>query len=116
MTMQKKKTLDYVPLMNNTKWEEVRLAMYNLPLPPKWRTKDIETGYISTWDREWFYHFKNGGYETIEWVEIQPDSSEQKENILTALAKIHLPLEVGETSLKVYGFILPGIFIDYAKR
>ncbi|WP_339267323.1 DUF6678 family protein [Paenibacillus sp. FSL R5-0470] len=32
------------PLMNNTKWEEIRQAMLNYALPTKWRTKDIDTG------------------------------------------------------------------------
>ena len=27
-------------IMNNTKWNEVRLAMYNLPYIIKWRTKE----------------------------------------------------------------------------
>ena len=35
------------PLMNNTKWEELRAAMYGLDgLRPRWRTKDLESGYV----------------------------------------------------------------------
>lgn len=37
--------------MNKTKWEEIRLSMYNLGINMKtvikWRTKDIKNGYIS---------------------------------------------------------------------
>ena len=33
--------------MNNTKWEELRAAMYGLDgLRPRWRTKDLESGYV----------------------------------------------------------------------
>ena len=106
---------DYVPLMNDTKWDEIRLAMCSFPTQPEWRTKDLENGYISAWDREWFYHFNVGGYKTIEWVEVRPTSMKQKEEIVKELARIHVPLEVGEESLRIYGFVLPGVFIEYAK-
>ena len=105
----------YTPLMNNTKWEELRLGMHNLTPPPKWRTKDLMNGYISNWDGEWFYHFKVGGYETIEWVEILFSSPEQKEMVLTELSKIHIPIEILSESIKVFGFVLPGVFTEYAK-
>lgn len=47
----------YQQVMNDTKWEEIRLSMYDYPNSNnQWRTKDIETRFISTWDGEWFYH------------------------------------------------------------
>ena len=50
-----------ISVMNSTKWEELRLAMYALgDLHPKWCTKDIETGFIPEWEGEWFYHFRDG--------------------------------------------------------
>ncbi len=113
--MHTKQKHDYVPLMNKTKWDEIRLAMYSLTTPPEWRTKDLENGYISEWDREWFYHFKIRGYETIEWLEIRHTSIEQKEIIVMELSKINVPLESKEETLKIYGFVLPGVFIEYAK-
>lgn len=113
--MHTKQNHDYVPLMNNTKWDEIRLAMSSLPISPEWRTKDLENGYISEWDREWLYHFKIGGYETIEWLEIRHASLEQKEKILMELSSIHVPLEIKEKTVKVYGFVLPGVFIEHAK-
>jgi|GEM_PF-6852862 len=64
--------------MDDTKWDEVRLAMYGLgPRSPRWRTRDRVSGYVSDWDGEWFYDFRTGGDDTIEWVEsrqlIQPN-------------------------------------------
>lgn len=55
------------PLMNDTKWDELRLAMYGLKgVASRWRTLDVESGYLSVWDRDWYYHFRNGGYKFIQ--------------------------------------------------
>ena len=95
---------DNVGLMNNTKWDEVRLAMYNLSSSPQWRTKDIESGYVSEWDREWFYHFREGGYEMIEWVEIRSEDAEHKSEIIKCLEKIRVPGEIEGRIIRVYGY------------
>lgn len=59
-------TRGLIPVMNNTKWEELRLAMHSLgKLRPQWQTKDLETGYVPCWDGDWFYHFRDGGYDSI---------------------------------------------------
>ena len=58
----------YHQVMNDTKWEEIRWAMVHYLKCIRWRTKDIENGYICPWDGEWFYHFRLGGYECIEWT------------------------------------------------
>jgi hypothetical protein len=108
------KTRDLISVTNNTKWDELRLAMYSLDdLHPKWRTKDVESGYISNWDGEWFYHFRNGGYESIEWVEIRFTSPEQERGILKALKTIHLPGERIEQGFRVFGYCEPGKVIAY---
>jgi hypothetical protein len=102
------------PAMNDTKWNELRLAMHELNSgSPRWRTRDIESGYESSWDREWFYHFREGGYRTIEWVEIAADNSEQLSEVQTALARIHVPGGRTETGFRVYGYIPAGKVIDY---
>ena len=95
-------------LLNHTKWEEIRLSMYNLAinikLAIKWRVKNIDNGYVSAWDSEWYYHFKNGGYEMIEWLEIlTPDPSIQA-FVLKELKKIHVPGKVQPESVLVYGY------------
>jgi len=53
--------------MNNTKWEEIRNAMNDCSINTIWRTKDVKTKYISDWDGDWFYHFKDI-YKNIEWL------------------------------------------------
>ena len=101
------------PVMNNTKWEELRLAMLDLENRPRWRTRDVQSGYESPWDREWYYHFRQGGYSTIEWVEIAAESPEQLLELQGALARVHVPGERTEVGFRVFGFIPAGKAVDY---
>jgi len=102
------------PAMNNTKWEELRLAMYSLgDLSPQWRTRVMYTGYESSWDGEWFYHFRGGGYDDIEWVEIKVRSAEQSDAVLNALRPIHVPGEKTPEGFKVYGYLPDGQGCEY---
>lgn len=92
-------------LMNDTKWDELRLAMYNLgELSPRWRMRDVESGYECPWDGECFYHFRCGGYKMIEWVEIRIDSPEQEQAVHSALKAVHVPARRSESGFKVYGY------------
>ncbi len=99
-------------LMNNTKWEEIRMAMYDYPHTVRWRTKCVDNGYISNWDAEWYYHFQLGGYTSIEWLEIKVENSHMKSEIVNILKNIHVPGEVLENSIKVFGYKSNG-FVDY---
>ena len=100
--------------MNNTKWDELRMAMYNLgELHPKWRTKDVEKDYLSEWDGEWFYHFRLGGYKTIEYVEIKVSCKEMRDQVRIALSSIHVPGSETEDGFIVYGYTGHSEFIDY---
>lgn len=102
----------YPGIMNNTKWEEIRLAMYSYPKTIFWRVKNIDSGYVSNWDGEWFYHFRIGGYESIEWLEIKVDTEEIKNDVLDILRKIHVAGEVLKDSIKICGYNKDGA-IDY---
>ena len=82
--------LDLHRLMNDTKWEELRVAMYELEQSPKWRTCDVETGFVSDWDGGWFSHFRADGYKTIRWVELLIESDQQHKEVLSELARIHV--------------------------
>jgi hypothetical protein len=99
--------------MNNTKWQELRLAMLDLESPPRWRTRDVVTGFESSWDREWFYHFPEGGYGTIEWVEIAVENPNQLLALQRALAQVHVPGERTDAGFRVYGFVQAGRFVDF---
>lgn len=103
----------YQQVMNNTKWDEIRLAMYDYPKNQQWRTKDIETGYISPWEGEWYYHFKSGGYKNIEWLEIKSETKEISNDIIKILRAFHVPGEVFDNVIKVYGYVAIDKQVDY---
>jgi hypothetical protein len=98
------------PLMNNTKWDEIRLAMDDYHGLIYWRTKDVETRHLCDWDPEWFHHFRIGGYESIEWLEIRLDG-ENTSYVITKLKEIHVPGEIDGNVVRVYGY--KDEFVDY---
>lgn len=102
-----------LPVMNNTKWKELQEAMYGLQQRPQWRTRCTTNGYISSWDGEWFYHFSEGGFEDIEWVEIKAENETQSELVLSLLKSIHVPGIKTEYGFKVYGYVHEGESVDY---
>ena len=105
---------DLYPVTNDTKWNELRLAMYGLgPQSPKWRTKTLPSGYISNWDGEWFHHLYADGYSDIEWLEIQVSGTEQESAVMRLLQRIHVPGHKTEHGYKVFGYLSPGQGIDY---
>lgn len=91
-------------IMNNTKWEEIRISMNQNLFNTSWRTKNVETGYISSWDMEWFYHFKDGGYKTIEWLEIMLNNEIDRNEIVNKLRVIHVPGEIVGNIIRIYGY------------
>lgn len=99
--------------MNNTKWKEIQDAMYRLEQSPQWRTKCMTNGYISSWDREWFYHFSEGSFEDIEWVEIKVETDQQAKLIISLLKSIHVPGIQTDIGYKVYGYAQEGNSVDY---
>jgi hypothetical protein len=101
------------PVMSETKWDELRLAMYGLGvLRPSWRTKDL-SGYVSPWDGEWLYHFREGGYSSIEWVEIRVTTPEQDAAVEAVLRRVHLTGHRVEQGIRVYGYAREGAILDY---
>jgi hypothetical protein len=107
------RSTQFIPLMNNTKWNEIREEILNYDSPPKWRTKDLNTGYISLWDNDWFYHFSEGGYDSIELLEIHAEEESIKTDLIQIMKKIHVPGEVFSSSIKVYGYKKNDEFVDY---
>jgi hypothetical protein len=98
--------------MNNTKWDELRLAMYGMKLAPRYRTMSTN-GYYSRLDFGWYYHFRNGGYDDIRYVDIFAESDAQRDEIRSALKTIHVPGEETVDGFRVYGYALPGQALDY---
>ena len=59
-----------------------------------------------------FFHFKLGGYTTIEWLEIKVDNDEIKNDLVNIFNKVHVPGEVLNDKIKIYGYIKDR-FMDY---
>lgn len=101
------------PVLNDTKWNEIREAMMSLEPQPRWRNRIWPSGYLSPWDREWFHHFSPGGYADVEWVEIAFDSPAHAEAILLKLRSIHVPGEVTDEGFRILGLVAPGQSCDW---
>lgn len=95
------------PVMNDTKWDEIRLAMYALEPPPMWSTL-AANGYRSSPDREWFYHFRVGGYACVLHLDIHADTPAQRALIRSALRKVHVPGEETSEGFRVFGYLRDG--------
>lgn len=103
-----------ISVMNKTKWEEIAVGMQGLgALAPKFRVADLCTGYVSGWDGDWFYHFREGGYASIEWVELSATSAGQLSAVLGVLRKIHVPGVFTPQGVKVLGHAAEGVYLDY---
>ena len=96
--------------MNNTKWNEIFRAFYydnelksGSPII-MWRTKDIDTGYLSEWDGTWT-HF---GTEPRDWDKIDQLqiclTPENKEYVLKCLKQIHVPGIVEDDTVTIFGY------------
>lgn len=106
--------MELIGLMNDTKWDELRLAMYRLGTQaPRWRTCCKDNGHVSAWDGEWFYHFRNDGYGDIAWVEIQTGTASQHALVHACIKAIHLPGEQTKSGFIIYGYLPVGTAIDY---
>lgn len=100
--------------MNKTKWQELQEAMYELnENSPKWRSKCITNEFISEWDGEWYYHFSEGDFKDLEWVEINIENEKQKELVLEKLKAILVPGHEVENGFIVYGYIREGQSVNY---
>lgn len=100
------------PVMNNTKWNELRLAMYALDPSPAWSTLSTN-GYRSRRDTEWFYHFRDGGYGDIVHVDIIVADDAMRQRVRNALRSIQVPGEEVEEGFRVFGYAADGQFVDY---
>ncbi|MGV1752326.1 DUF6678 family protein [Agrobacterium sp. CG674] len=100
------------PVMNNTKWNELVLEMDELTPSPAWSTLSMN-GHNYGPDRDWLYHFTEGGYEDIVYVDIHVETPMQRELVLSALRKVHVPGEETSAGFRVFGQVQNGQGVDY---
>jgi hypothetical protein len=100
--------------MNDTKWDELRLTMYDLGrVSPRFRVKHIDDTEPGPWDAEWYYHFRQGGYACIEWVELRLAHESHRAEVARVLGSIHVPGVGTSSGFIVYGYVAPGTPVEY---
>lgn len=105
-----------IGVMNNMKWEELRVAMYELGrLHPQFRVKDRDREEPWPWDGEWYYHFRLRDYDAIEHVDLKVRSPEQRDAVRKRLRAINLPGVETDDGFRIIGWIKSGEFVDYLK-
>ncbi len=101
-------------LMNDTKWEELRVAMYELGRQhPLFQMKVLNRDEPYFWDGDWFYHFRLLDYKEIEWVDLRVKSNEQREVVRERLAKIHVPGIATQEGFRIFGWVEPSVHVQY---
>ena len=95
--------------MNYTKWKELLTAFYQLECcgsapAVRWRTKDLETGFLCPWDGTWS-HFAcdSGDWKYIDFLQIEL-TPENRCFVLETLRRIHVPTTVSEEIVTIYGY------------
>lgn len=102
-----------IPLMNDTKWGELRLAMLEIEPSPAWSSISRETGYRYGPDSEWYHHFRIGGYIDFLLVDIATPDAQQRDVVRSALKAVHVPGEETPNGFRVYGYATEGQVVDY---
>lgn len=95
--------------MNDTKWNEIFTVFYqnecdgNIPLV-RWRTKDLETGFISNWDGSWT-HFgcEPRNWKNIDYLQIEL-TEQNREFVLQELKRVHIPGTISNGVATIYGY------------
>ena len=95
--------------MNNTKWNELFRAFYendgnrDRSLAVFYRTKE-RGGDISCWSNEWeLFSSQFPWWKDLEWLQIQL-SDENRPFVLDILKRIHVPGEIQDNIVTVYGY------------
>ena len=107
---------DLFGVMNDTKWEELRLAMYGLAdQSPQFQVMDVERGHLSAWDGDWYHHFRLPveSYSKIEWCDLRVRSESHRHAVLEALVAIHLPGKHTTERFRIYGWVRSGEHVSY---
>jgi hypothetical protein len=102
-------------VMNNTKWQELRLGMLQSKSSVYFRGKDLETGSIGSWDCEWYHHFNLGGHDSTEWIELRPDTDDERRAVEDILRTYHIPVEIRDGIYRIYGYADDTSKITYLK-
>jgi hypothetical protein len=95
------------PILNNTKWAELRSVMLAAPLDqaPRFRARSVfaPADFCTEWDGEFYYHTHPVAH--IEWLELKAASQEWLQNTLRGH---NIPFSVEDGTVRVWGYTRPG--------
>lgn len=100
------------PLMSDTKWRELRLAMLGLEQAPQWFST-ATNGFRYGPDSEWFYHFQDAVYSDLLHVDIIARDEAHRELIRSVMEPLHLPGEETAQGFRIFGYAQPGQAVDF---
>lgn len=63
------------------------------------------TGYNSGSDRKWSYHFREGGYDDMLYVDIQVETLSRRKRVRSTLRKVHVPGDETPGVFRVFGYL-----------
>ena len=106
---------DLVSVANDTKWRELRRAILELENDqrPRFRCMNVETGRFGPWDAEWFYHWMQGGWDWMEWVDLQVRTPQHRDIIRSIIRHIRFAGEETTEGFRLYGYVRAGQVVDY---
>jgi hypothetical protein len=104
-----------VSVANDTKWRELRIAMLDLGNAerPSFRCMNVETGRLGPEDGEWFYHWLDGGWEWMEWVELVVRTPQSRDAVRSILKRIRFAGEETAEGFRIYGYIRTGQTVNF---
>lgn len=103
-----------IPVMNDTKWNELRLAMDAMgDDSPHWWSLSTN-GYRYGPEGDWVHHFRAGDdYRNIVHIDLHARNPAHRDALRTELRKIKLPGIETERGFRIFGYVEPGQFVDY---
>lgn len=106
---------NYFSVANDTKWGELRSAMLDLDHSdqPDFRCKSLESGVLSRWDGEWYYHWQQGGWEWMEWAELSVKTARQRDLVRIILKRIRFAGEETAEGFRIFGYVRNGEPANY---
>jgi hypothetical protein len=101
---------EYFSVANDTKWRELRAAMLGLDGAdqPDFRCKDLESGVLGRWDGEWYYHWQDGGWESMEWAELSVKTARRRDLVRAVLKRIRFAGEETAEGFRIFGYVRNG--------
>jgi len=81
--------------------------MLNIPAGerPKWRSV-VLSGFESNYHVEWYYHFRNGGYEDLCHIDVKSPNDVTDASVRSAIRKLHLAASRVEPCVwRIFGYV-----------